>query len=73
VIEVGSDRVGSLPRELAPRVLGSVVRRFHDFAACEDAVREALLTAATQWPRAGGSTARKMQQSLICACVYSGG
>lgn len=43
----------SLVRELAPQVLGAVVRRFHDFAAAEDAVQEALLAAATQWPREG--------------------
>lgn len=42
-----------LLRELAPQVLGSVVRRFHDFAAAEDAVQEALLAAAFQWPREG--------------------
>nr|WP_281404358.1 sigma-70 family RNA polymerase sigma factor [Pyxidicoccus fallax] len=40
-------------RELAPRVLGVVVRRFHDFSASEDAVQEALLAAASQWPRTG--------------------
>src|SRR6187401_1107776 len=43
----------SLLRDLAPRVLGSVVRRFDDFAAAEDAVQEALLAAAAQWPREG--------------------
>ena len=43
----------SLLRELAPQVLGAVVRRFGDFAAAEDAVQEALLAAATQWPSAG--------------------
>lgn len=43
----------SLLRELAPQVLGAVVRRFHDFAAAEDAVQEALLAAAMQWPREG--------------------
>jgi RNA polymerase sigma factor (sigma-70 family) len=42
-----------LLRELAPQVLGSVIRRFHDFAAAEDAVQEALVAAATQWPREG--------------------
>jgi RNA polymerase sigma factor (sigma-70 family) len=42
-----------LLRELTPQVLGTVVRRFHDFAAAEDAVQEALLAAATQWPRDG--------------------
>jgi RNA polymerase sigma factor (sigma-70 family) len=40
-------------RELAPRALGAVIRRFGDFAAAEDAVQEALLAAATQWPRQG--------------------
>lgn len=40
-------------RELTPQVLGAVVRRFHDFAAAEDAVQEALLAAAMQWPREG--------------------
>lgn len=47
------DRSGHLFRELAPQVLGTVVRRFHDFAAAEDAVQEALLAAAVQWPREG--------------------
>ena len=42
-----------LLRELAPQVLGTVVRRFHDFASAEDAVQEALLAAALQWPREG--------------------
>jgi RNA polymerase sigma factor (sigma-70 family) len=42
-----------LLRELAPQVLGAVVRRFHDFAAAEDAVQEALLAAALQWPHEG--------------------
>lgn len=40
-------------REVAPQVLGAVVRRFGDFAAAEDAVQEALLAAAMQWPREG--------------------
>ncbi len=42
-----------LLRELAPQVLGAVVRRYGDFAAAEDAVQEALLVAATQWPAEG--------------------
>jgi RNA polymerase sigma factor (sigma-70 family) len=42
-----------LLRELAPQVLGAVVRRFRDFAASEDAVQEALLAAARQWPEEG--------------------
>lgn len=47
------NRFGHLFRELAPQVLGTVFRRFHDFAAAEDAVQEALLAAAIQWPREG--------------------
>jgi RNA polymerase sigma factor (sigma-70 family) len=42
-----------LLRELAPQVLGAVVRRFRDFAAAEDAVQEALMAALSQWPREG--------------------
>ena len=45
--------VERLLRELAPHALGAVVRRFRDFAASEDAVQEALIAAATQWPRDG--------------------
>jgi predicted RNA polymerase sigma factor len=40
-------------RDLAPQVLGAVMRRFRDFAAGEDAVQEALIAAAVQWPRDG--------------------
>src|SRR5260221_2782676 len=42
-----------LLRELAPEVLGAVVRRYGDFGAAEDAVQEALTAAAFQWPRTG--------------------
>jgi RNA polymerase sigma factor (sigma-70 family) len=42
-----------LLRELTPQVLGTVVRRFRDFAAAEDAVQEASLAAALRWPREG--------------------
>lgn len=45
--------IEQLLRELTPQVLGTVVRRFHDFAAAEDAVQEASLAAALQWPREG--------------------
>jgi RNA polymerase sigma factor (sigma-70 family) len=47
------ERTQHLLRELAPQVLGAVARRFHDFTASEDAVQEALLAAATHWPREG--------------------
>ena len=40
-------------RELAPQVLGALVRRYGQFDAAEDAVQEALLAAAMQWPREG--------------------
>ena len=43
----------NLLRELAPQVLGAVIRRFGDFSAAEDAVQEALLAAALQWPDEG--------------------
>jgi len=46
-------RVEDQLRELAPQVLGALVRRFGHFDACEDAVQEALLAAATQWPAHG--------------------
>ena len=42
-----------LLRDLAPQVLGAVIRRFRDFATAEDAVQEALIAAAVQWPREG--------------------
>jgi RNA polymerase sigma factor (sigma-70 family) len=42
-----------LLRELAPQVLGAVVRRYGNFAAAEDSVQEALLAAAMQWPDEG--------------------
>jgi RNA polymerase sigma factor (sigma-70 family) len=42
-----------LVRDLAPQVLGAVIRRFRDFASAEDAVQEALLAASSQWPRDG--------------------
>jgi RNA polymerase sigma factor (sigma-70 family) len=40
-------------RRLAPQVLGVLVRRHGRFDACEDAVQEALLAAALQWPDDG--------------------
>jgi RNA polymerase sigma factor (sigma-70 family) len=42
-----------LLRRLAPQVLGAVVRRYGHFGTAEDAVQEALLAAATQWPKDG--------------------
>ncbi|MGS2615517.1 RNA polymerase sigma factor [Micromonospora sp. LZ34] len=49
-----TDRAGEdLLRTLAPQVLGLLVRRHGQFDRCEDAVQEALLAAATQWPEQG--------------------
>jgi len=48
-----SERIEVRLRELAPRVLGALVRRYGHFDACEDAVQEALLAATTQWPQSG--------------------
>jgi RNA polymerase sigma factor (sigma-70 family) len=43
-------RIEPLLRDLAPQVLGAVIRRFRDFAASEDAVQQALIAAAERWP-----------------------
>src|SRR5262245_51732604 len=49
----GGVRVEEVVRELAPQVLGALLRRYGDFEACEDAVQEALMAAALQWPKDG--------------------
>ena len=46
-------RTEDLLRDLAPQVLGILVRRRGQFDACEDAVQDALLAAARQWPDGG--------------------
>ena len=45
--------IEQLLRTLAPAVLGPLVRRYGGFDTCEDAVQEALLAAARQWPAEG--------------------
>jgi RNA polymerase sigma factor (sigma-70 family) len=50
---VTAARTEDLLRDLAPQVLGALMRRYDDFAAAEDAVQEALIAAAEQWPRDG--------------------
>ena len=45
--------VEDLLRTLAPQVLGTLVRRYGDFDAAEDAVQESLLAAAQHWPQTG--------------------
>ncbi len=42
-----------LLRQLAPQVLGALVRRYGNFDLAEDATQEALLAAAVQWSRDG--------------------
>jgi RNA polymerase sigma factor (sigma-70 family) len=42
-----------LLRAAAPQVLAAVVRRFGDFVDSEDAVQEAMIDAARQWPAQG--------------------
>ncbi|TYB99925.1 RNA polymerase sigma factor [Micromonospora sp. WP24] len=49
----GSREIEELLRALAPQVLGLLVRRHGQFDRCEDAVQEALLAAALQWPGQG--------------------
>jgi RNA polymerase sigma factor (sigma-70 family) len=50
---MGVLRLEDLLRTTAPQVLAAVVRRYGDFDTCEDAVQEALLAAAQQWPGEG--------------------
>ena len=40
-------------QQLAPQVLGALVRRYGHFDLAEDAVQEALIAAAAQWPNEG--------------------
>jgi RNA polymerase sigma factor (sigma-70 family) len=42
-----------LLRDLAPRVLGTLTRRYGDFSDAEDALQEALLAAHQKWPSDG--------------------
>jgi RNA polymerase sigma factor (sigma-70 family) len=50
---VSTPPIEDLLRDLAPQVLGALVRRHGQFDTCEDAVQEALLAAALQWPTDG--------------------
>jgi len=50
---VTASTVEDLLRELAPQVLAALTRRYGSFETAEDAVQEALLAAATQWPGQG--------------------
>jgi RNA polymerase sigma factor (sigma-70 family) len=48
-----ADGPGDLLRELAPQVLGALVRRYGHFDSAEEATQEALIAAARQWPSEG--------------------
>ncbi|MBQ1047202.1 sigma-70 family RNA polymerase sigma factor [Micromonospora sp. C51] len=50
---MGEPTVEDLLRRLAPQVLGALVRRYGHFDTAEDATQEALIAAATAWPRDG--------------------
>ncbi|HET7246436.1 MAG TPA: DUF6596 domain-containing protein [Streptosporangiaceae bacterium] len=49
----GQQPATGLLRDLGPRALGAIVRRYGHFADAEDAVQEALLAAATTWQADG--------------------
>ncbi|MFB7607925.1 RNA polymerase sigma factor [Streptomyces gardneri] len=49
----GSQEIEDLLRECTPQVLGLLMRRHGNFDACEDALQEALIAAARQWPEDG--------------------
>jgi RNA polymerase sigma factor (sigma-70 family) len=51
-VTAGSD-LENLLRHSAPRVLAAILRRHGNLATAEDAVQEALLAAAAQWPGQG--------------------
>ena len=51
--ELEAPDVEAVLRPLASRVLATIVRRHGGFDECEDAVQEAMMAAATQWPTEG--------------------
>jgi RNA polymerase sigma factor (sigma-70 family) len=53
VVSAAATEVEGLLRELAPQVLGALARRYRGLETSEDAVQEALLAAAVQWPAEG--------------------
>jgi RNA polymerase sigma factor (sigma-70 family) len=52
-VNASRDQVERQLRDLAPQALAILLRRCGDFAAAEDAVQEALIAAAAQWPGDG--------------------
>jgi len=53
VTRPSTSQIEDILRDLAPQVLGALVRHYGGFDTCEDAVQEALVAAATQWPADG--------------------
>jgi RNA polymerase sigma factor (sigma-70 family) len=53
VLTSSSAGIEDLLRDLAPQVLGVIVRRFGSLDAAEDAVQDALIAAARHWPADG--------------------
>jgi predicted RNA polymerase sigma factor len=53
VNETRTQPIEHLLRSLAPQVLAALVRRHGNFSEAEDAVQEALVAAARQWPAQG--------------------
>jgi RNA polymerase sigma factor (sigma-70 family) len=52
-VSTPDSEIEDLLRDLAPQVLGTLVRRYGHFDTAEDATQEALLAAALQWPKEG--------------------
>ena len=62
--------VEDLLRELAPRVLGVLVRRDEDFAVCEDAVQDALVAAALEPSDQAVPSGRDDSLALLLMCCH---
>ena len=50
---LGDVQLEAVLRDASPYALGTLVRRYGQFDACEDAVQEALIAAASSWPAGG--------------------
>ena len=60
----------NLLRELAPQVLGAMMKRFGNFYEAEEAVQEALLTAYLKWPEDGLPDNPRGWLIQVAACSY---
>ena len=73
VPSVEAPGVEDLLRELAPQVLGMLVRRYGRFDACEDAVQEALLAGVAAVARGGGAGQPRAWFTVASAGWSTGG